>query len=230
MLAALAGRRGEVVTTRQWTAVVVSTFGLVLLGLSLAGGAERTVPPEAGALGMWLAASAVLALLAALGGSRLAAGAGLGVAAGTLYATGDVATKAAVLGGGWLTLVPLVLLAHGAAFVALQLGFQRGRALATAGTATLLTNALPIAAGLTLFHEPLPGGPLGALRLAAFACVVVGAATLARDDSGPLVASGLAGRGEVGEREPEPAPGLPRPERLLVAAGVDPEQVTDARS
>ena len=80
-------------------------FGLVLLGLSLAGGAERTVPPEAGALGMWLAASAVLALLAALGGSRLGAGAGLGVAAGTLYATGDVATKAAVLGGGRLSLV-----------------------------------------------------------------------------------------------------------------------------
>ena len=54
-----------------------------------------------------------------------------------------------------------MLAAHGLAFVALQFGFQRGGALATAGTATLLTNAVPIAAGLFLFNEHLPGGPLG---------------------------------------------------------------------
>jgi hypothetical protein len=72
-----------------------------------------------------------------------------------------------------------VLAAHGLAFVALQLGFQRGGALATAGVATLFTNALPIAAGMTLFHESLPGGIQGALRVLAFAAVVAGAAALA---------------------------------------------------
>ena len=48
----------------------------------------------------------------------------------------------------------------------------------TAGVATLLTNALPIAAGTVLFHEGFPAGALGALRLLAFALVVAGAALL----------------------------------------------------
>jgi hypothetical protein len=73
-----------------------------------------------------------------------------------------------------------MLAAHGLAFVALQLGFQRGGALATAGTATLLTNAIPIAAGVFLFHEHLPGGALGAVRVAGFVLVVAAAAVLAR--------------------------------------------------
>src|SRR5206468_1979188 len=95
--------------------------------------------------------------------------------AGLMYAAGDVATKAAAGGGGRLAFVPVLLACHGLAFVFLQLGFQRGSALATAGVATLLTNALPIAAGIALFHERLPGGALGGLRALAFAAVVVGA-------------------------------------------------------
>jgi hypothetical protein len=77
-----------------------------------------------------------------------------------------------------LVFVPVLLACHGLGFVALQLGFQRGRALATAGLATLLTNALPIVAGTTLYGEGL--GSLPALRLAAFACTVLGATLLAR--------------------------------------------------
>ncbi|HYA09392.1 MAG TPA: hypothetical protein VEG24_07365 [Gaiellaceae bacterium] len=184
VLAALARRRGEAVTRAHWVAVGVSIGGLLLLGVSLAGGAHATAVPGVGAVAGWLGVSAAVAALAAIRGARLAVGAPLGVAAGILYATGDVATKAATFAGGWLALVPLVLAAHGAAFVALQLGFQRGGALATAGTATLLTNALPIAAGMLLFHEGLPGGALGVLRLVAFACVVVGAAALGRVESG----------------------------------------------
>jgi hypothetical protein len=115
-----------------------------------------------------------------LGGAALAPGAGLGVAAGVLYAAGDVATKTVFAGGVWLLLIAVVLAAHGAAFASLQLGFQRGRALATAGTSTLLTNALPIAAGIAVFHEHLPGGLYSVLRVAAFAAVVGGAALLAR--------------------------------------------------
>ena len=45
---------------------------------------------------------------------------------------------------------------YGAGTAVLQAGFQRGGALTTAGLSTLLTNALPIAAGMVLFHEPLP--------------------------------------------------------------------------
>ena len=75
-----------------------------------------------------------------------------------------------------------MLAAQGLAFVALQFGFQRGGALATAGTATLLTNAVPIAAGVFLFNEHLPGGMLGVVRAVGFGLVVVAAAVLARPD------------------------------------------------
>ena len=179
MLAALAHRRGH---EAQWPAVWVAVAGLALLGVSLAGGTSRGSTTSVPALALWLGASAAVA--GVLVTARfLVAGAGLGLAAGALYAAGDVATKGAVHGGAWLLLVPGILLAHGAAFVTLQLGFQRGTPLATAGTSTLLTNALPIAAGIALFHERLPGGPLGIVRVVAFASVVVAAAMLARQPS-----------------------------------------------
>jgi hypothetical protein len=158
--------------------VGAALVGLVLLGASLAGqygaGRQATV----GAVVLWLVLSAAAAATVALLGHRTAAG--LGAAAGLLYAAGDVATKAATGGGTRLAFVPALLACHGLAFVALQLGFQRGTALATAGVATLLTNALPIVAGTALFHEGLPDGSLGALRVLAFVCVVAGAAGLAR--------------------------------------------------
>jgi hypothetical protein len=123
---------------------------------------------------------AAAALVAGPVARVLAGGAGLGIAAGVLYAAGDVGTKAAVVGGARLAFVPALLACHGLAFVALQLGFQRGGALATAGMATLWTNALPIAAGSVLFSESVPAGLRGVARVAAFACVVAGAAVLAR--------------------------------------------------
>lgn len=205
LLAGLARRRGEAVTRGHWAAVAVSTTGLALLAVSLAGGATSSAVPSTGILAGWLAASAGVAALALSGIPWLAAGAGFGVAAGVLYATGDVVTKAATFGGGWLVLVPLVLLAHGSAFVLLQLGFQRGGALATAGTASLFTNALPIAAGIAVFDEHLPGGGLGLLRLVAFACVVLGAAALARNDRTIAEPPGLAGS-ETGRQAVSPAP------------------------
>ncbi len=148
------------------------------------GQSTPTSDGHVGSVVLWLVASAVVAGLAAGAGMRWAAGgAGLGIAAGVLYAAGDVGTKAAVVGGPRLWLVVPVLACHGAAFVALQLGFQRGGALATAGVATLFTNALPILAGTVLFAEGLPSGALGVVRVASFAAVVVGAALLARPET-----------------------------------------------
>jgi hypothetical protein len=155
--------------------------GLLLLGLSLIGVSAPSSHGRAGAVAAWMAASIAVAAFAAWPlAHRLAGGAGLGVAAGVLYAAGDVGTKAAVVGGARLVFVPALLACHGLAFIALQLGFQRGGALATAGLASLWTNALPIAAGSVLFGESLPGGVRGVARVAAFACVVLGAAVLAR--------------------------------------------------
>ena len=172
-------RSNDQVSRTEWMGIGAAILGLALLGASLAGGSDAGGQASPRALAAWLLGSAAAAALAAgLGARALAAGAGLGITAGVLYAAGDVATKAAVT--GMLVLVPAILVAHGLAFVSLQLGFQRGRAMATAGVSTLFTNALPIVAGVVLFGEHLPGGALGALRLVAFALVTVGAAVLAR--------------------------------------------------
>jgi hypothetical protein len=135
-----------------------------------------------------LASAAAAGVAAGPAADLFARGAGLGTAAGVLYAAGDVGTKAALTNGFHVWFVPALLACHGLAFVALQLGFQRGGPLATAGIATLWTNALPILAGMIVFGEPLPGGVLGALRGAAFVAVVVGAALLARpgDEETPV--------------------------------------------
>jgi hypothetical protein len=183
LLALLARRAGAPLSAREQLAVVVSTAGLLTLALSLAGGASAGAHPGVAAISVWLVASFAVSALGIFAGGALAPGAGLGLAAGVLYAAGDVGTKTVFAGGAWLIVIAVVLAAHGGAFATLQLGFQRGRALATAGTSTLLTNALPIAAGLLVFHERLPGGAYSALRVGSFAAVVAGAALLAREAS-----------------------------------------------
>ncbi|HEU5362988.1 MAG TPA: hypothetical protein VFU56_06565 [Gaiellaceae bacterium] len=183
VLAALAHRRGDHLSRFQWGAIAVAAAGLGLLALSLSGGATNAHGTHVAAVGVWLVVLAGVAALASSSGLQLAAGASLGVAAGMLYGAGDIATKAATFGGAWACLVVAMLAAHGLAFVALQLGFQRGGPIATAGTATLLTNALPIAAGIFLFHEHLPGGALGVVRAGGFVLVVAAAAVLARAEA-----------------------------------------------
>jgi hypothetical protein len=186
VLALLVQRSGSTVSRREWTGVGISGVGLGLLALSLAGGTAPAEAPSAALLAVWLGGSAAVAVLAAAGGAWFAGGAGLGLAAGMLYAGGDITTKAVTFGGGWLWLVPLLLAFHATGFVLLQLGFQRGSALATAGVATLVLNAVPIAAGVILYHEHLPSGALGVVRVLAFACTVAGASLLMMRASGGL--------------------------------------------
>jgi hypothetical protein len=182
LLATLVGR----LSRREQVGVGVAALGLVLLGVSLIGTHSPTSHGAWKSVAIWMAVSVAVALVAAGPASAaLAGGAGLGIAAGVLYASGDVGTKAALAGGGRFAFIPALLACHGLAFVCLQLGFQRGGALATAGMATLWTNALPIAAGSVLFAEALPGGFRGAARVAAFACVVAGAVALARPEAPP---------------------------------------------
>jgi hypothetical protein len=172
VLALGTGRLGQ----RERLGVGAALGGLLLLGLSL-GHSTGGGHGAAVAIAVWVVGSAAVAAAAV---AVLPRGAGLGTAAGVLYAAGDVATKAAVAGGGRLLFAPVVLACHGAAFVCLQLAFQRAGRLATAGLAVLWTNALPILAGTVLFAEHLPDGVAGAARVLAFALVLVGAAALSR--------------------------------------------------
>ncbi|HKI92306.1 MAG TPA: hypothetical protein VJ986_08385 [Gaiellaceae bacterium] len=183
---ALAGGRPS---RRERVGVVAALAGLAFLGLSLAGESGAGGAAPAREIVLWLAGSALAAaVVAGPGAARIAPGAGLGVAAGILYAAGDVATKEAVAGGTHLFFVPAVLAASGLGFVALQLAFQRGGRLATAGLATLWTNALPIVAGTVVFAEPFPAGPAGVARVASF-CLVLAAGTLLARTEGPAAAA-----------------------------------------
>ena len=171
---------GTRLDARERLGVLVAIGGLALLAISLAGGSEQGTVAGWIPIAMWLGASVGASALAVTSGATiLRGGAAFGVAAGILFAAGDVSTKVMVDAGGHPTIVATVVGFYGAGTIALQMGFQRGRALTTAGIATLGTNAIPIAAAMTLFAEPLPDGPLGGVRLAAFGAAVAGAVALA---------------------------------------------------
>jgi drug/metabolite transporter (DMT)-like permease len=167
-------------STHERLGVGIAVGGLVLLGISLAGGHDEGGGAGYLTVGLWIGASAAAALLSVqVLGRRIGAAPAYGVAAGLLFAAGDIATKGAVeAADSHLAFIAALIAAYAFGTLVLQAGFQRGSALTTAGIATLLTNALPIVAGMTIFGEPLPEGWLGAIRIAAFACVVVGAVFL----------------------------------------------------
>ena len=188
LLALLVAAGGVQLGRVEWAGVACAVGGLAVLGVSLGGQSARGGGGSWPGVTAWVAASVVAAGLASgRGAGLLRGGAGFGVAAGILYAAGDVATKAAAAGTARLVFVPVILACHGLAFVCIQLGFQRGGALATAGIATLLTNGLPIVAGTALFGEGIPAGALGALRILSFVAVVAGGAVLAAPEASSTV-------------------------------------------
>lgn len=186
---------------RERIGAAVSVGGLALLGISLVGGHGEGDAGATLAVALWLGASVVAAVLCMTVLARVIGGPAWGIAAGILFSAGDVATKMAVGGGARAAAFVLCLIAGYAAGTAvLQAGFQRSGALVTAGLATLFTNALPIAAGMTVFGEPLPGGWAGALRIVSFAAVLAGAVLLASRTA-------RGGGGEVpGHAQDGPAP------------------------
>lgn len=183
ILAVLASRlTGVSLAPRERRGVWLAILGLALLGVSLAGGSDEGTRGDWFEVLLWVAASFGVAGVAIRAARRFDAGVANGIATGIFFAAGDVATKTVVHGGARLAFVPAMLAAYGFGTICLQLGFQKASALKTAGIATLLTNALPIAAGMTIYDEPLPGGVYGALRVVSFFAVVVGAVALARPD------------------------------------------------
>ena len=122
MLAALAHRRG-VRSPRQWLAVS-SRWPAWGCSRCRSPAARRRAPRPSVRWSRRLAASAILAASSAA--APALAGGALGLAAGLSTRRATSATKAAVHGGAWLALRAGRARSHGLAFVALQLGFQRG--------------------------------------------------------------------------------------------------------
>ena len=173
------GRRS--LSPRESLGTATSIVGLLFLALSLINGGTHSGHGSALEIALWLAATAGLAALVLAGSARvLSPGAACGIAGGLLFAIGDISTKVATQGGARIAFAVTLIAGYTLGTSLLQIGYQRGAALTTAGIATLVTNALPIAAGTVLLAEPVPAGALGVLRVIAFATVVAGAALLAR--------------------------------------------------
>ena len=166
---------------RELSGVVLSVVGLVALAVSLAGGSGQGSGGATGPILIWLGATAgAAALVLVLGRRTLGVAVSNGVAGGLFFSLGDISTKLVTQGGARVGFLLTLVLGYTLGTALLQVGYQAGGALTVAGIATLLTNALPIAAGAVILDEPVPGGALGGLRVLAFAAVIIGAVLLAR--------------------------------------------------
>jgi hypothetical protein len=174
---------GRRLSRRELAGVALSILGLVALAVSLAKGSGEGGSGSTAAILLWLGATAAVAGLALWVGRRTGRMAvAEGVAGGLLFSIGDVSTKLVTQGGARFAFVITVIIGYTLGTSLLQLGYQRGGALTVAGLATLLTNALPIAAGTIVLGEPVPPGVFGGLRILAFAAVTAGAIFLAAPD------------------------------------------------
>ena len=186
---------------REQLAVVLAIAGLVLLSLSLVDTAESDQHPAVILTVIWLAACGAGAVLLIAIPTRFGRAATLGLAAGLLFADGDISAKLIGYGGWWLLALVTLIVAYAVGTSVLQLAYQRGDALTAAGTATMVTNAVPIAAGFVLFGETLPHGGRAVLQIAAFSCLVVGAVLLghqqAPESGNPPPRAGGTGAGRA---------------------------------
>jgi hypothetical protein len=195
---------------REQLAVVLAVAGLVLLALSLTGRPASDQHPGVVGVVVWMAACGGGAGLLIAIPTPLARAASLGLAAGLFFADGDISAKLIGYGGLWLVALAPLIAAYGIGTSVLQSAYQRGDALTAAGTATMVTNAVPIAAGFVLFGETLPRGVRAVLQIAAFGCLVASAVALGHrqpptdGEQGP----------RAGRRRTSPAtPGTPRSAR-----------------
>jgi drug/metabolite transporter (DMT)-like permease len=169
--------------------VLLSMLGLLALAVSLAGGSGEGAGGSTVEILLWLAATAGAAVVALALGRRFGALAvAEGIAGGLFFSIGDISVKVATQGGARAAFAIGVIVGYSLGTAFLQLGYQKGGALTVAGLATLLTNALPIAAGSVVLGEPVPSGVFGGVRIAAFAAVTLGAILLARPDRGAVSA------------------------------------------
>lgn len=182
VLAVVAARRaGRRLTRVELGGVLLSVLGLAALAASLVGGKAKEGGGELGPILLWLGVTAAVAIVFVIVGRRhWGTAVAYGVAGGLFFSIGDISTKLTTQGGARAAFVVLLLAGYASGTALLQIGYQAGAALTVAGLATLVTNALPIAAGTVVLDEPLPGGVLGAVRLVSFVAVVTGAVLLAR--------------------------------------------------
>jgi len=180
-----ARRRRRRLGRHELAGVLISMLGLLALAVSLAGGSGEGTGGSTFEILLWIGATVAAAAVALALGRRFGGlAAAEGIAGGLFFSIGDLSVKVATQGGARTAFAIGVIAGYALGTAFLQLGYQKGGALTVAGLATLLTNALPIAAGTVVLGEPVPSGVLGGVRIVAFAAVTIGAILLARPDRG----------------------------------------------
>lgn len=175
------------VTRREWIGVGLAALGLAFLAATLEGaGDDAHASYEGARLAAYLAIVLVAAVAVGLAARRdPREGIMLGVSAGLFWAASDTSIKAlsGELGdSSWAAIVfsPLAVVIAIGSLVGLAVSarsLQVGKAVPVIALTSVAANSLTIAAGPLVFEEPFPDSPLGvALRLAAFALVIVAAA------------------------------------------------------
>ena len=112
---------------REQAAVVLAIAGLTLLALSLVDTAESDQRPVAVGVAVWLAACGGGAVLLIGMPTRFGRAASLGLAAGLLFADGDISAKLAGDGGLWLAATGTLIVVYAAGTSVLAVGVPAGR-------------------------------------------------------------------------------------------------------
>lgn len=181
----------EQANAREWTGIGGILVAMVVLGLSLNGGAAGG---EANAHSLWVfsATSLVVAAMPFVFARLRRSGMATAIASGVAFGLGSIYTKpladAFVLHTGtspmlrmfahqWLYLVSATNIAG---LILLQNSFHSARGLIAMPLSSAISNVVPILGGMAAFGESLPSQPLAAwLRIAAFGLTIGSSALLA---------------------------------------------------
>jgi uncharacterized membrane protein len=188
---------GERARLWEWLGIgAVVVAALMLTGSLDAGAAENLLQTDALALASVAAVAIILALLLARGlrqnGAATAIASGIALGFASLYTkpladrlggAPDLAALAEVLLASPYTYLTIVT--NVAGLVMLQNSFAMGRGIITMPLSSAISNVIPIAGGIAIFGERLPGEPFAAaMRAGAFALTIVASAALAAGDLG----------------------------------------------
>jgi drug/metabolite transporter (DMT)-like permease len=203
---------------RQWLGIGLTAVGLALLAVTAASTpkGEQSSYGVMAAIGFLLGLVIVGALLIAWGRTQRMSGREgvmLGAAAGLLFTVSHIGVKAltgSLSFGDASTLltpwVPVVIAAFVAAFFASARSLQVGDAVSVIAVTGVASNASAMLAGVVVFRDPVGDSELLiALRIMAFALVIIAAALL----PAPVRAAGMTGEGSGSGRAPRAEPAAP---------------------
>jgi drug/metabolite transporter (DMT)-like permease len=184
---------GEAPRPRDFVAIGMTVSGVILIGISLLHGVPRDVPhyPTFWVFAIVIIAVSIAAPLLMSRRTNQWQAAGLGISCGLLFGIAAVFTRLLMINWGhdWVrTVIFLVacILTYVPAFFILQAGLQRGQATVVAPVYNGLMEFVPILVGMVALNESFPkfaNGQtdylLSALRILAFALILVGTVILA---------------------------------------------------